>query len=101
MTPKDMKKCADFMRESLDKIEKMFPDNAQVKKRIVKLRQDAEDLWPAGERSFARIQWEEIKRRIGWQGTEKQYEDAMRVSLEILKARHPRDRKPDKPEIAY
>ena len=96
MTPKDLKACADLIRKTCDTIDRMNPSKA-VKGKLLDLRRYAEELWPEASPSFAKIQWEELKKRIGWRGTEEEYDNAMRASLDILKARYPN---PKKSEIA-
>lgn len=99
MNKTDLKKSADLIRKTCDTIDTMHPNNA-VKAKLLALRRYAETLSPEAGPSFAKIQWEELKRRIGWIGTEEQYEAAMIVSFGVLKACYHRGRKPEKPEIA-
>ena len=94
MTPKDLKACADCIRDTCDTVE-MSGVGTVILKKLKNLRVYADELDPPGANTFGPLQWEELKKRIGWQGTEEQYTRALQTSLDILKTQYLKYKKPE------
>ena len=90
----DKKKCADLLRDMCDQREKE-PHYADIRTEVFNIRKIAESLWPKDKNLYALMQWDEMKKRINWQGTEEGYETALEGSLKTLKDKY------QKPEIVY
>lgn len=88
----DRKKCADFMRESLDKIDKTNPNTA-VKQKVAELRRFSDALWPKDRDPLSDMQYDELQKKLHWHGTP----EALETGLKELKTRHT---KKDPVEIA-
>ena len=89
----DKKKCADLLRDMCDQREKE-PHYADIRTEVNNIRHFADILWPPDKNAYAETQWDALKAGLKCNYTP----DELEAGLVEMKARN---RKSEKPEIAY